>query len=85
MIKGRDRLSNIFELKVRFCRDKLKDPFDTMIRHFYGVQFLSKSVKSFCNISPWLMFQPAEESFLKLFNNTDKTCKQNNFKLICLK
>lgn len=39
------------------------------MRHFYGVEFLNKSEKSFI-IFHWL-FQPAEE----FLNKIDKTCK----------
>ena len=37
---------NIFELKVHYFREKLWDSFNTK-RHFYGVQILNKSLKSY--------------------------------------
>ena len=47
------------------------------MRHFYGVEYLHKSVKSF--VIFYQLFHSAEETFLKLFNNPDKTCKKNYF------
>ena len=44
------------------------------MRHFYGVQFLNKSEKSFVIFHQ--LFQSAEETFfLQLFNNPEKMFK----------
>ena len=40
LIKGKDRLVMVVELKVKNCREKPLDSFDTNMRYFYGVQFL---------------------------------------------
>ena len=72
---------NIFELKVHYFREKLWDSFNTK-RHFYGVQILNKSLKSYLIFHQ--LFQPAEETYrtkLQLFNNQDKTCKKMNLKI----
>ena len=43
------------------------------MKHFYGVQFLNKSVKWFVIFHQ--LFQSAEETFfLQFLNNMDKTC-----------
>ena len=51
LFKGSDLLDMEDEIKVRYCREKLEDSFNTN-ENFYGVQFLSKRVrKVVCNIS----------------------------------
>ena len=48
------------------------------MRHFYGLQFLNKSVKVVFNISP-VVSVSRRNVFLQLFNNPDKTCKKKLF------
>ena len=57
----------VVELKVQYCREKLKISFDT-IGHFYGVQFLNNSVKGFAIFHQ--LFQSAEDP---LFYNSEIT------------
>ena len=52
------------------------------MRHYYGVKFFNKSIKSFVLFSQ--LSQPAEETFfLQFLNNMDKTCN-NIFKFFQL-
>ena len=60
ILKGRERLDMVVELKVQYCREKLQDSFE----YFYGVQYFNKGVKSFEIFH--LLFQPAEETFFRI-------------------
>ena len=74
VIKERDRLGMVVELKVQYCRKNFRIHLIPM-RHFYGVQFLNKSVKSF--VIFYQLFQSAKETFF----NYLKT-RTNNVKII---
>ena len=50
----------VVEQKVKYCRENFRIHLKPM-RHFYGVQFLNKSVKSFVIFHQ--LFQSTNESF----------------------
>ena len=54
---------SVVELKVQYCRENFRIHLIPM-RHFYGVQFLNKSVKSFVIFHQ--LFQSAEEKYLMI-------------------
>jgi len=58
-LKGRDRLCNIFELRMQYFREKIFRISLIQMRHFYGVLFINKSVKSF--VIFYQLFQRAEK------------------------
>jgi len=62
----------VVEQKVKYCRENFRIHLKP-IRHFYGVQFLNKSVKSFVIFH--LLFQSADKPFVifhQLFQSADK-------------
>ena len=69
-IKGRDRLSNIFEMKVQDCREKLRMHL-IPIRHFYGVKFFNK-----IDLNVILSSIMLHSLSLRLFNKIAKLCRR---------